>query len=527
MTLSWCCLLLQLVLAAELVLASAFDASVQLDPKDIKMTIEILRDIASAIDEQQDWEMKTVPVQQEWHKSGRQCPTGSIPITRTTPTVVNLTGFFPPLGVANTSLTDTSGAANRTEFAVAIAANGPYRGAYVLLPVWKAARVHASEFTATFLIVGGTVDTTFLPSPGQLPADITNQIGVGFFANPSFNGGDNNPRLNLFYTPDGGKSQCYNLQCGGFIQTNKAIALGASIADGATGVDDHVPYVLVTIEKDAAGPWHVLVNDTDLGYYPRQIFPCLFPEAVANLVGGAVLNTWPGGKHTDTVMGNGRRPPGDDKTAVVKGYIGINVDGSQVVDQLSLGVHTAPDCYNFSVLWEAVCRFRSEGGLGVIDLTLHNTCLLLKKLQAALSGHRTPWADWVRSNYLCATPAAPTPTWQVFASLLPLYRSITSVRVGHGRSVDLWADNWTSLGALSAALPAAHSHMVCPNGTVADALSRRAVVLRALPRVSDLASAELRLLHLALDRLAALGSTADDERSLAWGGDGKFGAGTV
>ncbi|XP_051211134.1 protein neprosin-like [Lolium perenne] len=236
------------------------------------------------------------------------------------------------------------------EFAVAIAANGPYRGAYVLLPVWKAARVHGSEFTATFLIVGGTVDTGFLPTPGQLPPDVTNQIGVGFFANPSLNGGDNNPRLNVFYTPDGGKSQCYNLQCGGFIQTNKDIALGASIVNGASDVNDHVPYVLVSIAKDAAGPWHVLVNDTDLGYYPRPIFPWLFPEAVANVVGGAVLNTWPGGKHTDTVMGNGRRPPGDDRTAVVKGYIAINAAGAQVVDQLTLGVHTAPSCYDFTVL---------------------------------------------------------------------------------------------------------------------------------------------------------------------------------
>ncbi|CAM0906782.1 unnamed protein product [Alopecurus aequalis] len=380
MTLSWCCLLLQVVFAAELVLAAVFDAALQHDPNDIKMTIEskngeiidcvdiykqpslnnpllkdskdqIMRDIATAVAEQEDWDMKTATVEQEWHKSGRQCPTGSIPIMRTDPTVVDLSGIFAPLGVGNTStLSDTAGAANTTEFAVAIAANGPYRGAYVLLPAWKAARVHESEFAATFLIVGGTVDTSFLPTPGRLPANVTNQIGVGLFANPSLNGGDNNPRLTIFYTPDGGKSQCFNFQCGGFIQTNKAIALGASIADGASGVDDHVPYVLVSVEKDAAGPWHVLVNDTDVGYYPRTIFPFLFPEAVANVVGGAVLNTWPGGKHTDTVMGNGRRPPGDDKTAVVKGYIAINAAGSQVNDRLTLGVHTSPNCYDFNVL---------------------------------------------------------------------------------------------------------------------------------------------------------------------------------
>jgi hypothetical protein len=102
--------------------------------------------------------------------------------------------------------------------------------------------------------------------------------------------------------------------------------------------------------QDAAGPWHVLVNDTDLGYYPRPLFPWLFQEAVTNVVGGAVLNTWPGGKHTDTVMGNGRRPPGDDKTALIKGYMAINAAGAQVVDQLSQGVHTAPNCYDFKVL---------------------------------------------------------------------------------------------------------------------------------------------------------------------------------
>lgn len=379
MTMSWCCLLLQVVFRAEMVLAAVFDAAAQHDPKDIKMTIEskngeiidcvdiykqpslnnpllkdskdqIMRDIARDVAEQDDLDMRKATVEQEWHKSGRKCPTGSIPIMRTDPTIVNqLTGFSSPFGVANTTLSDTAGAASRTEFAIAIAANGPYLGAYVQLPVWKAARVHDSEFTSTYLIVGGTVNTSFLPTPGHLPPDVTNQIGVGLYA---FHGGDNNPRLNIFYTPDGAKSHqyCFNLECGGFIQTNMDFALGAAIANGASGVDDHVPYVLVSVEKDAAGPWHVLVNDTDLGYYPRTIFPWLFPEAVVNVVGGAVYNTWPGGKHTDTVMGNGRRPPGDDKTAVVKGYIAINYAGAQINDRFSTGVHTAPNWYDYNIL---------------------------------------------------------------------------------------------------------------------------------------------------------------------------------
>ena len=98
--------------------------------------------------------------------------------------------------------------------------------------------------------------------------------------------------------------------------------------------------------QDPAGPWHVLVNDADLGYYPRTIFPWLFPEVVANTVGGTVLNTWPGGKHTGTVMGNGRRPPRDSNPAIVKGYVAVDLDGHPFPDTLEVIVHTAPNCYD-------------------------------------------------------------------------------------------------------------------------------------------------------------------------------------
>ena len=67
------------------------------------------------------------------------------------------------------------------QLAAAIAANGPYSGAYVLLPAWKAMRVHDSEYTATYLLLAGTANPDFDPQPGILPPDVTNQIGVGLF----------------------------------------------------------------------------------------------------------------------------------------------------------------------------------------------------------------------------------------------------------------------------------------------------------------------------------------------------------
>jgi hypothetical protein len=94
------------------------------------------------------------------------------------------------------------------------------------------------------------------------------------------------------------------------------------------------------------------------------------------------------------------------------------------------------------VSWEVVCRLRSERGLGVIDLTL-TTCAL------------------------CYVPAPATTSWDVFVYLIPLYRVITTVHVGHGRSVNLRGDNWTSLCVLSVSLAATYSHMVRPTGAVA------------------------------------------------------------
>ena len=119
------------------------------------------------------------------------------------------------------------------------------------------------------------------------------------------------------------------------------------------------PFPCVDVQSPACH-LNFLVNDTDLGDYPRAIFPWwMFPESVANLMGGTVLNTWPGGKHTDTVMGNGRRPPRDSKPAIVKGYVAVDLDGHPFPDTLEVIVHTAPNCYDLNLLGQ------SNGTVGV------------------------------------------------------------------------------------------------------------------------------------------------------------------
>uniref|UniRef100_A0ACD5XVX3 Uncharacterized protein n=1 Tax=Avena sativa TaxID=4498 RepID=A0ACD5XVX3_AVESA len=69
--------------------------------------------------------------------------------------------------------------------------------------------------------------------------------------------------------------------------------------------------------------------------------------------------------------------------------------------------------------------------------------------------------------------------------------------------------------------------MIRAAGSVSDALADRPLVLRTHDRVTDHARVELRVLHGALDHLLACSSTADDERSLAWGDAHQFSAGAV
>lgn len=75
------------------------------------VSMQIMRDIASSVAEQQDGDTQAAAVEQEWHKGTRQCPIGSIPILRTNASVNDLAGLLPsPLRAANSS--SWSGAAD-------------------------------------------------------------------------------------------------------------------------------------------------------------------------------------------------------------------------------------------------------------------------------------------------------------------------------------------------------------------------------------------------------------------------------
>ena len=67
---------------------------------------------------------------------------------------------------------------------------------------------------------------------------------------------------------------------------------------------------------------------------------------------------------------------------------------------------TGTDCASGSsslIAWDNVRRPREQVGLGIKDLAVQNTCLLLKLLHKLYVGELTSWARWVRQNVCLAT----------------------------------------------------------------------------------------------------------------------------
>jgi hypothetical protein len=49
--------------------------------------------------------------------------------------------------------------------------------------------------------------------------------------------------------------------------------------------------------------------------------------------------------------------------------------------------------------WDLVCRSKDQGGLGVLNLRLHNKALLIKNLHKFYNHHDIPWVNLIWQAY--------------------------------------------------------------------------------------------------------------------------------
>ncbi|KAL6643274.1 hypothetical protein ACP70R_021455 [Stipagrostis hirtigluma subsp. patula] len=98
--------------------------------------------------------------------------------------------------------------------------------------------------------------------------------------------------------------------------------------------------------------------------------------------------------------------------------------------------------------WDKVCKPKSKGGLGVINLRLHNDALLLKHLHKFYNKHDIPWVKLIwQTYYTNKVPHGAREVgsfwWKDVLRLNVLYRGIAKCTVGRGDSALFWEDIWS------------------------------------------------------------------------------------
>ncbi|KAK4798777.1 hypothetical protein SAY86_031103 [Trapa natans] len=243
---------------------------------------------------------------QSWHRNGTRCPSGTIPVRRTTVDDVLRSKSIFDFGKKQRRLphvvrrSDAPDVVSRNGHEHAIAYTGSsdqVYGAKATINVWSPAIQEVNEFSLSQIwVISGSFDGTDL-----------NSIEAGWQVNPELYG-DNRPRLFTYWTSDSYQATgCYNLLCAGFVQTNSRIAIGAAISPVSTPSGNQFDITILIWKDPKVGNWWMSFGDgTLVGYWPAQLFTHLADHATMVEWGGEVVNSRPDGDHTATQMGSGQ-----------------------------------------------------------------------------------------------------------------------------------------------------------------------------------------------------------------------------
>lgn len=144
------------------------------------------------------------------------------------------------------------------------------------------------------------------------------------------------------------------------------------------------------------------------------------------------------------------------------------------------------------VAWERVCCEQIFGGLGVRPLQHQNHALLLKFVHKLHEPTALPWKTWFLSQHEHALGQVEPDSYmaRIVHEKLPIYRALTTFRLGDGKSTSFWHDKWILNTTLAETFPALFSHCIRPHLTVNEGVGRP---IRSLfrDRLSNSATEEL------------------------------------
>lgn len=99
------------------------------------------------------------------------------------------------------------------------------------------------------------------------------------------------------------------------------------------------------------------------------------------------------------------------------------------------------------VAWHTICRPKSQGGLGVMDIYTQNKTLLMKNLHKFYNRHDIPWVHLIWETYysngqLPGDQQVGSFWWKSNLALIDQYKAIARCNVGDGKSALFWDDLW-------------------------------------------------------------------------------------
>jgi hypothetical protein len=98
------------------------------------------------------------------------------------------------------------------------------------------------------------------------------------------------------------------------------------------------------------------------------------------------------------------------------------------------------------VAWKSVCRPKTQGGLGVINLEWQNKALLMKCLHKFFNRVNIPWVNIIWDTHYNNSLPSSRPVgsfwWKDILKIHGSFKEIAQVQIGNGKSTLLWHDRW-------------------------------------------------------------------------------------
>ncbi|XVF74462.1 hypothetical protein PTKIN_Ptkin13bG0112200 [Pterospermum kingtungense] len=287
---------------------------------------------------------------QSWHKNG-QCPEGTIPIVRAQ---IHNSARTKAIVVPPGKNIDVVNAPKGHEYAQVSAVNGNYFGATARLNVWTPATFDSEFSLAQIWVLSG--------HQGEL-----NSMEAGWMTTS----GQKQTQFFIYWTSDGYQSTgCYNLECPGFVQTNKQFGVGGVVNPVSTYEGQQFE-ISINIHKDKqSGNWWLTMQNIDIGYWPGSIFTRLSDRADTITWGAEIVNSELRGRHTSTQMGSGHFPSeGYGKASFLRNIGYIDESGAVRDAENLVPFVTNPACYDLQLI-TSKNSFRTHfyyGGPGFSD----------------------------------------------------------------------------------------------------------------------------------------------------------------